>query len=123
MAKIGLQRMASQIRLVVSDGLQNKLADPRLALIASITRVEVAANLAFADVYISVMGSENQQRTYIKAIGHAHGVLQSMVAKKIRIRTCPVLRFHLDNSIKVGLETSELIDRTIVESDKSNTEE
>jgi ribosome-binding factor A len=115
MAKIGLQRLASQIRLVVSDAMQKKLSDPRLERMASITRVEITADLSFADVSISVMGTESQQRAYMRAMDTAHGVFQRLVAKNLRTRTCPTLRFHLDQSIKRGFETLELIEKSMAE--------
>ena len=113
MAKITVKRLASQIRLIVSDALQNRLSDPRLERLASVTRIEVSADLSFADVYISVMGTDRQQGTYMKALDHAHGHVQSLVARKLRTRTCPTVRFHLDQSIKKGIETIRLIDQAM----------
>lgn len=115
MAAIGLKRLASQIRLVISDAMQNKLADPRLERIASVTRVQVTPDLSFADVYISVMGTDGQQAGYIKALGHAHGFLQSLLAKHLHTRTCPSIRFHLDQSLKKGAETLQMIDQAMAD--------
>lgn len=114
-ARIGLQRLASQIRLVVSDAMQNKLSDPRLDRIGSVLRVEVSPELAFANVYISVMGTEGQQSSYIQALQGAHGKVQKLLARKLRTRTCPSLRFHLDQSLKQGMETIRLIDKAMAE--------
>jgi ribosome-binding factor A len=115
MANIGLQRLASQVRLVVSDGLRKKLSDPRLERMASITHVEITPDLSFADVSISVMGTESQQRAFMRGLDHAHGVLQRMVGKNLQTRTCPTLRFHLDQSIKKGFETMQLIEKSMAE--------
>ena len=115
MANIGLKRLESQIRLVISEAMQKKLNDPRLERMASIVRVELSRDLSFADVSISVMGTEAQQRAYMKGLGHAHGLLQKLVAKNLRTRTCPTLRFHLDQSIKKGFEMLRLIDKTEAE--------
>jgi len=112
---MAVKRLASQIRLIISDALQNKLADPRLERLASITRVEISLDMSFADVYISVMGTEGQQGAYMTALRRAHGLLQSMVARKTRTRTCPTLRFHLDQSLKKGFETIKLIDKVAAE--------
>ena len=117
MARVGLQRLASQVRLVISDAIQNKLSDPRLERIASVTRVELSPDLSFADIYISVMGTESQQKVYMKGLAHAHGVLQSLVARKLRTRTCPSVRLHLDQSLKKGFETIRMIDQAMEELD------
>jgi ribosome-binding factor A len=100
---------------VISSAIQKKLSDPRLERMASITRVEVTDDLSFADVSISVMGTESQQRAYMRAMNNAHGVLQRLVARNLRTRTCPTLRFHLDQSIKKGFETLQLIEKSQAE--------
>jgi ribosome-binding factor A len=122
MVKIGIKRLESQIRMVVSEGIQRKLNDPRLEHMASITHVEVSSDLSYADVSVSVMGTEGEQRAYIKGLQHAHGVLQKMVARNLQTRTCPTLRFHLDQSIKKGIETLKLIEKSENERAKRESE-
>ncbi len=112
MSTRSIGRLESQIRLIISNALQTKLSDPRLDRIASITRVELSGDMSFADVYISVMGTDAQQRTFMRGLEHAHSVLQRLVAKNLRTRVCPILRFHLDNSIKQGFETLKLIEKS-----------
>ena len=116
-------RLESQIRLIISNALQTKLSDPRLDRIASVTQVELTADLSFADVYISVMGNDSQQRTFMRGLEHAHGVLQRMVAKNLQTRVCPTLRLHLDQSIKKGFETMKLIDKSIRERQERESHE
>ncbi len=115
MARIGLQRLASQVRFVISDAMQNRLNDPRLERLASVTRVELSADMAFADVHISVMGTDVQQSTYMAGLQNAHGVLQKLIAKKLRTRVCPSIRLHLDKSLKKGFETIQMIDKAMDE--------
>jgi ribosome-binding factor A len=103
--------------------MQKKLNDPRLERMASIIRVELSADLSFADVSISVMGTEAQQRAYMKGIEHAHGVLQKMIARNLRTRTCPTLRFHLDQSIKKGFEMMQMIDKSEAERAQRESEQ
>ncbi len=115
MSAKSIGRLESQIRLIVSRALQTKLSDPRLDRIASVTRVELSGDLSFADVYVSVMGTEAQQRTFMRGLEHAHSVLQRLVAKNLRTRVCPTLRLHLDQSIKQGFETLKLIEKSAQE--------
>jgi ribosome-binding factor A len=122
MVNIGIKRLESQIRIVVSEGIQRKLNDPRLERMASITRVEVSSDLSFADVSVSVMGTEGEQRAYMTGLKHAHGVLQKMVARNLQTRTCPTLRFHLDQSIKKGIATMKLIEKSETERAKRESE-
>jgi len=107
--------LESQIRMVVSQAIQKKLSDPRLERMASITRVEITADMSFADVYISVMGTESQQRAFMRAMDGAHRIVQEMVGKNLKTRTCPTLRFRLDQSLKRGFETMQLIEKSMAE--------
>jgi len=106
-----LEKLASLIRQIVSEALQRRVSDPRVSPFTSITRVEVAADLAFADVHVSVMGTPSEQRTTMRGLQSARGMIQSMVAKGLATRTCPILRFHLDESLKKGIETVRELDR------------
>ena len=115
MSGVGLKRLSSQIRLIISTTIQKKLSDPRLECLASVTVVSITADMSFADVSFSVMGTESRQEAFMRAVNHAHGVFQSVVAKNLRTRTCPTLRFHLDQSIKKSFKTLELIEKSQAE--------
>jgi len=109
------QRIASVVRRVVGEAISLRLSDPRIHSMTSVTRVRVSRDLQYADVYVSVMGAESDARTTLRGLQAAHGRLQSMVAKALPIRQVPVLRFHLDESIKRGFETLRLIEQSMAE--------
>ncbi len=108
-----IEKVASEIRSIVGDAIVTHLADPRVSRFASVTRVTVSADLAFADVYISVLGDEKVQGRTLAGLRHARGHLQGMVARGLRMRQCPELRLHLDESIKRGNEIIRVIEETI----------
>ena len=105
-----LEKVASEVRAVVGDAITNRLSDPRISPFASVTRVSVSGDFSVADVYVSVMGEEGEQRKTLAGLKHARGHLQGLVAKRLRTRQCPAIRFHLDDSIKRGMETIRAID-------------
>jgi len=107
------EKVASEIREVVGGAIITRLADPRISRFTSVTRVTVSADLAFADVYVSVMGTPVEERKTLAGLLHARGHLQGMVARRLRIRQCPEIRLHLDESIKRGAETIRIIDETM----------
>ena len=109
-------RVASLIRDVVGELVQSKLSDPRVdPARTSITRVEVSEELTSAKVFISVMGTEAEARTTVRALQHAAGRLQERMMQKVRLRNTPVLSFHVDVSFKKTLETLNLISRATEE--------
>ena len=107
------EKVASEIREVVGGAIVNHLSDPRISHFASVTRVSVSADLAYADVYVSVMGTDVEQRRTLAGLLHARGHLQGLVARRLRIRQCPEVRLHLDESIKRGAEIIRIIDETM----------
>jgi len=109
------ERIANVVREVVSDAIANKLSDPRIAPFASVTRVDMSADLEYAKVWISVLGEEPVQRRTIAGLKSAAGLVQRMLAKGLSLRHCPRLSFHLDESIKRGAETIRLIDAAMAE--------
>jgi len=100
-----MQRMASVIREVVSDCVANRLSDPRLARFISVTRVEMTPDLAIANVYLSVMGTDAEGATSMRGMASARGMIQSRIARALDVRQCPEIRFHLDKGLKIAAET------------------
>lgn len=102
------RRVGSLIREIVSETLVTELSDPRLGFV-TVTEVEVSADMRIADVRVSVVGDAKAQKTCMRAIRHAHGYIQEKVSNVLAMKYCPVLRFHLDESVKRSVALSELI--------------
>ena len=109
------ERIASVVQQVVGEAITMRLSDPRISRLASVTRVEVSKDLGYADVYISVMGEDVDARTTLRGLEAAHGKVQGMVADALPIRQVPILRFRLDESLKKGFETIQLIEKSMEE--------
>ena len=104
------ERIASLIRDTVGMLLLTKMSDPRIdPARTSITRVEVPADLLTAKVFISVMGTEAQQRSTLRALTHAAGHIQELMMREIELRNTPRLSFELDVQFKKALETHAII--------------
>lgn len=106
-----VERIARVIREIVSDAITNRLSDPRICRMTSVTRVTVSGDLMFADVYVSVMDSEAVARKTLNGFDSARGMIQGLVARRLDTRRCPTLRFHLDLGIKKGFEIIRELDR------------
>lgn len=103
---IRTERVGNLIRNTVGQLILAKLSDPRIdSARTSITRVEVADDLASAKVYVSVIGSEAQQQLTVKALRHAAGHIQELMMKEIQLRFTPTLDFQFDKKFKKTLAT------------------
>jgi len=91
------------------------LADPRLKLSPSITRVKVAEDLGFADVYVTIMGTPGEQSAAFHALQHSAGMIRTKLAQSLDLRQMPVIRFHIDEALKKELEMMEILHKIEVE--------
>jgi ribosome-binding factor A len=105
-------RVAEAIREVVSQAVLFELADPRIKGV-TVLRAEVSGDLRNATVFVSVMGTESEQKLALRGIQHATGFLQSKVAARLQTRFTPTLMFKLDDSVKKSIAISKLIDEAL----------
>ncbi|HNX28505.1 MAG TPA: 30S ribosome-binding factor RbfA [Syntrophomonadaceae bacterium] len=111
MSKRRQERMAVEMKKVLSQIIKDNIKDPRLDFSAiSITRVDVTSDLSHAKVNFSVLGDEGQQDETMKVLQKARGYLRSELAKEIQLRHAPELEFRLDRSIEHGIRISSLLE-------------
>lgn len=105
-----MERIGNMIRAVVANAIQTRLHDPRLPLITSVTRVDVAEDLSVAKVHVSVMAPPARQALAVEALQNAAGVLRRLLGPELRISKIPHLLFKLDESVQRGLKTLAAIE-------------
>jgi ribosome-binding factor A len=107
------ERVNDLIRDELSDLLLREVRDPRLGVLISITRVEVAPDLSNARVFASVMGDEAEQDAALKALNAAAAFFHRELKKRIEMRRIPFLTFRLDTSIAKAAEILSLINEVV----------
>lgn len=120
MGEYRLVRLGGQIRDEIARLIYTqKVKDPRVSTFLSINRVEVAADLAYAKVYVSSFLPEGQIAKGVEGLNSAAGFIQSSIAKKLTIRKFPKLTFVQDNSIKEGFEMVNKLNRLEAQEDET----
>src|SRR5438067_12096150 len=104
-----MRRVNESVRQVLADALP-ELKDPRIGLI-TVTGVDTAADLRHATVYISVLGSGRKQRASMLGLDAAHGVLQSRLARELRLKRTPQLTFEYAPLFGRGVRMSRLLEQ------------
>lgn len=114
------QRVGDFLKQELARLIQLEVRDPRVGM-ASITGVEVARDLSYAKVFVTILGknSEEEAKPAIEALNHASGFLRTQVSKVMSARTTPKLRFVFDKSIVRGAQMSKLID-DVIEQDREH---
>ena len=117
------EKMSRVIKEAVSDAIRNHLQDPRIEGLVTVTEVKMPADLKSAEVYVSVLGTnEAGQRKTFAAIEHAGGYIQSLVGRKLTTKFCPHIYFHLDERLKKTMEMMKLMDELSKEKGPDNSE-
>jgi len=103
-----MRRVNESVRQVLAEALP-ELKDPRIGLV-TVTGVETAPDLRQATVFVSVLGSARKRRASLLGLEAAHGILQSRLARELRMKRTPQLTFEYDPTVERGVRMSKLID-------------
>jgi ribosome-binding factor A len=124
------QRVADLIQRELAMLIQLEIDDPRIGMV-SVTGVDVSRDLAYANVYVTVLNSPSGEEggglgdepagaldkleieESVKALNKAAGYLRSLLARRLKLRTTPKLKFHFDGSVSRGNKLSSLIDEAL----------
>lgn len=106
-------RVAEEIKKIVSVLIQTELQDPRLPITTTVTDVDVSRDLAYATIYVSTAGDEDDKKDLLDVMDSANGFLRHRVAEHLDLRKAPELRFKLDESIEKGIEMNKIIDQVM----------
>ena len=111
--------MDDAIRQVLSEALPS-LKDPRIGFVT--VTVKATKDFAQATVYVSVFGSEAEQRKTLEGLEAARGVLQAQVGRELRLRRTPVLTFAYDPAVERGVRLGQMIDELAPEDPPDDSE-
>ncbi len=95
------EKLGELIAIELSELLRTRVKDPRVGF-ASITHVEVSGDLRHAKIFVSVMGTPEEQAATMKGLKNATGYLRHELASRIVLRYMPEIVFKLDTSIAEG---------------------
>ena len=105
-----MRRVDEAIREVLSDAIQQDLKDPRIGFV-TVTSVQTSTDLRHATVWVSVFGDDAKRRLSMEGLRSAHGTLQRVVARQLRLKHTPQLTFNFDDT----LDKAERIERILRE--------
>jgi ribosome-binding factor A len=108
MATIRQARVGERIKRDLSEILQREMRDPRLAMV-TVTDVEVTRDMSIAKVFVSCIGSAEEQKSALTALQGAAGFLRGQLGRLLEMRTVPQLLFRQDTGIERGMHIHELL--------------
>ena len=105
------ERLNHLLRQEITDLLQREAKDPRLSVMVSITRVSVSADMHYAKVFVSVMGTEEEKKGLLAGLHAASGFLRRELASRLSLRYTPDLSFVYDDTMEQAGKVIQLIDQ------------
>ncbi len=102
-------RINGEVQKELSSIIQTEIKDPRIPVMTSVVKVEVAPDLKTCKAYISVLGDEEAKKAAIEGLKSAEGFIKNRIAKAINLRNTPEIRFILDESIEYGINMTKMI--------------
>lgn len=107
-------RVADQLQKELAVLIQREVKDPRLGMV-TISGVNVSRDLGYADVHVTLLGEQDPERIKenIQILKRAGGFLRTQLARRVKLRHAPELRFHYDESVVRGQQLSSLIENAV----------
>lgn len=102
------RQVADLLRDEISFIIQRGLKDPRIGF-ASLTRVEVSPDIRYATVFVSVLGTEEEQSESLVALNNASGYIRHELGPKLSMRSIPIVSFRLDRSMQHAENVQRLL--------------
>jgi len=106
------RRIGEQLRRELAELIRAELRDPRLALI-SMTSIEVSRDLAYARIYVTLMGDPAERNERVAELNQAAPLLRRELGRRMRLRVIPKLEFRYDEIVEQGARLSALIDAAV----------
>jgi ribosome-binding factor A len=101
--------VAQTIRREVAGMIENKLRDPRLHALVSVTDVEVTHDLSVAKVFVSILPEDPERARLLEILQKAAGFIRHELAPQLGLREVPEIRFLHDSSIERGARVEEIL--------------
>jgi len=107
-------RVSDAIQRILAQIIPQEIRDPRIGMV-NINDVTVTRDMAYAKVYVTFVGAENEAESLSAAaiLNKASGFLRTFLAKELSMRTVPKLQFIYDKTAIRGQELTSLINRAL----------
>ena len=105
------ERVATAIREALTEAIAADVRDPRVAAaeLLTVSRVEMNVDMAVANVYVSIVGSDRVIDGALAGLQKAAGFLRGPIGRTVGLQHAPELRFFLDKSIDMKDKLAEIL--------------
>jgi ribosome-binding factor A len=91
-------RVGELVREEIARLILNGLKDPRIGFV-SVMSVRMSPDLKYANVYVSLYGSEKEKKSSLVGLQRSAGWLRGVVSRNLKLRFAPEIRFFADDTL------------------------
>ena len=102
------RRLDELLREEISEVIRREVDDPRIGFV-TITDVEVAPDLRHANVWVSVIGTPDERKETLRALGRAMPFVRNRLGR-LRIKRIPELHLREDETAARGTRLMKILD-------------
>ena len=102
-------RVAAAIREEVATFLAERVKDPRVVGLVTVTGVDVTRDLRHAKVFVSILGSDAERAATLDGLASVASHLRPRIGRALRLRLAPEVAFKLDESVAHAARIESLL--------------
>lgn len=104
-----IERIRELLKREIGSVIRREFPVEEVGLV-SVNDVEVSGDLRRAVVFVSILGSAEQQRKSVQRLQEQRWRIQDLVARSVVLKYIPVLRFVVDDSIARGNRVLQILE-------------
>ena len=108
MSNLRQERVRELLKRAIGEAIRREFNVSEAGLI-SVNDVDCAGDLKSAAVFISILGSADQQKRGLALLTEHRSRIQGLVAKAVILKYTPTLRFVTDDSVVRGNRVLQII--------------
>lgn len=102
------ERIDQLLREEIGNIISRELTDPRIGF-ATITDVETTPDLRHARIWVSVIGSAEERKQTLQALGRAMPFVRRELGRRLRLKRIPDLHIQDDDTLERGTRVLRLL--------------
>src|SRR6185369_14825127 len=122
MPSLRLQRVRELLKREIGEVIRREFPVSEAGLV-TVNDVDVSGDLHSALVFISILGSAEQQKRGMTLLTRHRKRIQGLVARAVILKYTPTLKFLIDDSIVRGNRVLQIIDELEKANPNSDSEE
>ncbi len=124
MASARVLRLNSLLKEVISEVIHRGIHHaPHINEFITITRCEITADLSYATVYVSILGTDADRVKTMESLNQHKHQITMMSSKKMTIRHFPALTFEIDTGLEKQMRIEELLYKVKAERETREAED